>query len=72
MDLAPTDRVLEKGDLVLAERPALIYDYYGFPPETYRLAWPAPGAPWLALVPAALLGVWAGWRRVSRPVPGPR
>jgi aromatic ring-opening dioxygenase catalytic subunit (LigB family) len=32
-----------------AERhPGLIFDYYGFPPETYQLAWPAPGAPWLA------------------------
>lgn len=31
-----------------AARPGLIYDYYGFPPETYRLTWPAPGAPWLA------------------------
>jgi aromatic ring-opening dioxygenase catalytic subunit (LigB family) len=28
--------------------PGLVFDYYGFPPETYRLAWPAPGAPWLA------------------------
>ena len=26
----------------------LIFDYYGFPPETYRITWPAPGAPWLA------------------------
>lgn len=24
-----------------AEHPALIYDYYGFPPETYQLTWPA-------------------------------
>lgn len=31
-----------------AEAPSLIFDYYGFPPETYRLTWPAPGAPWLA------------------------
>jgi len=31
-----------------AGHPGLIFDYYGFPPETYRLAWPAPGAPWLA------------------------
>jgi aromatic ring-opening dioxygenase catalytic subunit (LigB family) len=38
-----------------AERPGLIYDYYGFPPETYRLEWPAPGAPWLAERGAALL-----------------
>jgi aromatic ring-opening dioxygenase catalytic subunit (LigB family) len=30
------------------EHPGLIFDYYGFPPETYQLAWPAPGAPWLA------------------------
>src|SRR5580700_7848348 len=30
------------------EHPALIYDYYGFPPETYELHWPAPGAPALA------------------------
>jgi aromatic ring-opening dioxygenase catalytic subunit (LigB family) len=31
-----------------ADHPGLIFDYYGFPPETYRLTWPAPGAPWLA------------------------
>jgi aromatic ring-opening dioxygenase catalytic subunit (LigB family) len=30
------------------EHPGLIFDYYGFPPETYALEWPAPGAPWLA------------------------
>ena len=35
--------------------PGLIFDYYGFPPETYRLAWPAPGAPWLAERGAELL-----------------
>ncbi|MBS1088004.1 DODA-type extradiol aromatic ring-opening family dioxygenase [Gluconobacter wancherniae] len=28
--------------------PALIYDYYGFPEHTYRLKYPAPGAPQLA------------------------
>jgi aromatic ring-opening dioxygenase catalytic subunit (LigB family) len=38
-----------------AERPALIYDYYGFPPETYALAYPAPGYPALANRAAALL-----------------
>lgn len=31
-----------------AARPALIYDYGGFPPHTYRLTWPAAGAPALA------------------------
>ncbi len=30
------------------ERPALLYDYYGFPEHTYRLQYPAPGAPELA------------------------
>src|SRR5690625_3006387 len=29
-------------------RPPLIYDYYGFPPHTYELAYPAPGSPELA------------------------
>ena len=28
--------------------PPLLYDYYGFPPHTYELKWPAPGAPELA------------------------
>ena len=27
------------------ERPPLLFDYYGFPPESYELTWPAPGAP---------------------------
>jgi aromatic ring-opening dioxygenase catalytic subunit (LigB family) len=31
-----------------AARPPLLFDYYGFPPETYQLTWPAPGAPALA------------------------
>lgn len=29
-------------------RPELIYDYYGFPPHTYELKYPAPGRPELA------------------------
>ena len=28
--------------------PPLLFDYGGFPPHTYRLTWPAPGAPDLA------------------------
>jgi len=31
-----------------AARPELIFDYSGFPEETYRLTWPAPGEPELA------------------------
>jgi aromatic ring-opening dioxygenase catalytic subunit (LigB family) len=34
----------------------LLYDYYGFPEHTYRLQWPAPGAPDVARRAAALLG----------------
>lgn len=38
-----------------AARPGLIYDYYGFPPETYTLRYDAPGDPALAERAAALL-----------------
>lgn len=37
------------------ERPGLIYDYYNFPPHTYELTYPVPGAPWLAERAAELL-----------------
>jgi len=37
-------------------RPELIYDYYGFPPHTYELKYPAPGEPALAARIQALLG----------------
>ncbi len=30
------------------EHPPLFFDYYGFPPHTYELKWPAPGSPTLA------------------------
>ena len=29
-------------------RPPMLYDYYGFPPESYTITWPAPGDPKLA------------------------
>lgn len=38
-----------------AERPEMIYDYYGFPSDTYDLKWEAPGAPELAGRAAELL-----------------
>lgn len=31
-----------------AVQPSLLFDYHGFPEHTYRLQWPAPGAPDLA------------------------
>ncbi|HKO53900.1 MAG TPA: class III extradiol ring-cleavage dioxygenase, partial [Polyangiaceae bacterium] len=29
-------------------KPPLLFDYYGFPPESYEITWPAPGEPALA------------------------
>jgi aromatic ring-opening dioxygenase catalytic subunit (LigB family) len=34
--------------VMTAEHPPILYDYYGFPPESYEITWPAPGAPLLA------------------------
>jgi aromatic ring-opening dioxygenase catalytic subunit (LigB family) len=42
--------------VMTGERPPLFFDYYGFPPETYRLTWPAPGDPRLAARTRELLG----------------
>jgi aromatic ring-opening dioxygenase catalytic subunit (LigB family) len=42
--------------VMTAESPPLYYDYSGFPPETYRLSWPAPGATALAARVRELLG----------------
>jgi aromatic ring-opening dioxygenase catalytic subunit (LigB family) len=38
-----------------AERPGMVYDYYGFPEYTYRITYPAPGYPNLAARVRALL-----------------
>ncbi|HTR00346.1 MAG TPA: class III extradiol ring-cleavage dioxygenase [Candidatus Acidoferrum sp.] len=37
------------------EQHGMLFDYYGFPPETYRYRYPAPGAPAVALRIASLL-----------------
>ena len=41
--------------VMTGERPPLLFDYYGFPPESYTLTWPAPGDPALASRVRALL-----------------
>jgi aromatic ring-opening dioxygenase catalytic subunit (LigB family) len=55
--------------LMTAERPPMLYDYYGFPPDSYRLTWPARGDPELAREVAALLEQ-AGFRTASDPARG--
>jgi aromatic ring-opening dioxygenase catalytic subunit (LigB family) len=35
----------ERPTVTTAERPALLFDYSGFPPHTYQLRYPAPGSP---------------------------
>jgi len=55
--------------IMTSERPPLLYDYYGFPPESYTVAWPAPGAPSLALRVQALLDG-AGIRNATDDVRG--
>lgn len=37
-----------KVTITAAEQPGLLYDYSGFPAESYRIQYPAPGAPALA------------------------
>ena len=41
--------------VMTAAHPPMLYDYYGFPPESYTLTWPSPGAPQLAREVAQLL-----------------
>ncbi len=38
----------EQATVMTGERPPLLFDYSGFPPETYELVWDAPGAPAVA------------------------
>lgn len=37
-----------KPTITSAAFPSLLYDYYGFPKETYEIKYPAPGSPELA------------------------
>jgi aromatic ring-opening dioxygenase catalytic subunit (LigB family) len=52
-----------------AAHPPLLFDYYGFPPESYELTWPAPGDPALAARVQELLGA-AGFRTAADPKRG--
>jgi len=42
--------------VMTSAKPPLLFDYYGFPAESYRLTWPAPGEPALAGRVQQLLG----------------
>jgi aromatic ring-opening dioxygenase catalytic subunit (LigB family) len=42
--------------VMTSARPPMLYDYYGFPPEAYRITWPAPGHPQVAARVRELLG----------------
>ena len=42
--------------VMTAARPPMLYDYYGFPEEAYRITWPAPGHPAVAARVRELLG----------------
>lgn len=37
-------------------QPPMFFDYYGFPPHTYQLSYPAPGSEWLTARVETLLG----------------
>jgi aromatic ring-opening dioxygenase catalytic subunit (LigB family) len=41
--------------VMTSSQPPMLFDYYGFPPESYKLTWPAPGEPKLAARVQALL-----------------
>jgi aromatic ring-opening dioxygenase catalytic subunit (LigB family) len=55
--------------VMTSERPPILYDYYGFPPESYEITWPAPGAPELASRVRELLTA-AGIASASDPARG--
>jgi aromatic ring-opening dioxygenase catalytic subunit (LigB family) len=50
--------------VMAAAHPPLYYDYYGFPPASYEITWPAPGDPALAARVQELLGA-AGFKTAA-------
>jgi aromatic ring-opening dioxygenase catalytic subunit (LigB family) len=55
--------------VMTSPRPPMLYDYYGFPPSTYTIQWPAPGDAALAARVRALLGA-AGIETAEDPARG--
>ena len=55
--------------VMTAARPPMLYDYYGFPPASYQITWPAPGDPTLAGRVRGLLGA-AGFDSAEDPARG--
>lgn len=61
----------ERPEFTLASsaKPGMVYDYHGFPPHTYKVTYPAPGAPAMAERVATLLRD-SGWPAVMDPARG--
>ena len=45
----------DEAAIMASPNPPMVYDYHGFPPETYKIIYPAPGAPDVAARALALL-----------------
>ena len=52
--------------VMTSPRPPMLYDYYGFPPASYEITWPAPGSPALATRVQGLLAA-AGFATAADP-----
>lgn len=50
--------------VMTSAKPPMLYDYYGFPPASYQIQWPAPGEPALAKRVQDLLGA-AGFQTAT-------
>jgi len=55
--------------VMTSPKPPILYDYYGFPPESYAITWPAPGDPALAARVGELLRG-AGFESAEDPARG--
>src|SRR5438309_4412729 len=55
--------------VMTSPHPPMLYDYSGFPPESYRITWPAPGNPTLAKRTEELLNA-AGFETAEDPERG--